>query len=276
MERNKKGKPERRLRETAVRRRVRPVFQSSRIRGRVLRRGPRQGEGVRQMAPRAQTAGTIDKPVRANRCWIERSIGLMSRGWFFMVRAGVHDKGDPFEPGWSEPSIDFQVAFGDAGLAYRFSGNTIPAKEWTPTLSDLRKKVEAATGFKYNFVLVNRYRNGNDYIGEHRDDEKEIDKQTPIASLSLGASRFFRFRHADKKANRRNVPVVKIRLENGTLLLMNHPTNVYWYHSLPKMASCGSVRINLTFRSLIASWHHSEFLQTLVNAKFPDHCHGNY
>lgn len=109
------------------------------------------------------------------------------------------------------------------------------------------------TGYEYNFVLVNRYKDGNDYMGEHRDDEPEIDQKTPIASLSFGAPRVFVFKHRDcrRKENKRKVPLVKKVLESGSLLTMNHPTNVFWYHSLPKRASCKSPRINMTFRKMI-------------------------
>lgn len=147
----------------------------------------------------------------------------------------------------------FQVSYGDSGLTYKFSGNRIPALTWPPVILKLKRLVEKASGFDYNFVLINRYRDGNDYMGEHRDDEEEIDEQIPIASLSLGASRDFLFKHRDckRKDSRRQIPVVKKVLETGSLLLMKYPTNVYWYHSLPKRASCKSVRINLTFRKMV-------------------------
>ncbi|XP_074026355.1 DNA oxidative demethylase ALKBH2 [Leptinotarsa decemlineata] len=146
-----------------------------------------------------------------------------------------------------------QVAYGDEGLTYAFSGITIPAKPWIPSLSDVRTFLTKITGFQYNFVLVNRYRNENDHMGEHKDDEKELDHNTPIASLTLGQERTFVLKHGDarkKGDKKRNIPPVKLELQHGSLLLMNHPTNEYWYHSLPPRKSAGGVRINLTFRQL--------------------------
>nr|XP_022916098.1 DNA oxidative demethylase ALKBH2-like [Onthophagus taurus] len=144
-----------------------------------------------------------------------------------------------------------QVAFGDEGVSYKFSGVTIPAKPWTPQLEFIRNYLEEITNYKYNFVLVNRYRNGSDHIGEHRDDEGELDPQTPIASLSLGQEREFVLKHADARKKIRDIPKVKIVLQHGSLLLMNPPTNKFWYHSLPIRKSAPGARINLTFRKLL-------------------------
>ena len=95
-------------------------------------------------------------------------------------------------------------------------------------------------------MLVNRYRDGGDKMGDHKDDEKELDKAAPIASLTLGAERDFVFKHQDRKTN--NVEDYKMVLKNGMLLLMKYPTNSYWYHGLPQRKKCFQPRINLTFR----------------------------
>ncbi|KAL3270103.1 hypothetical protein HHI36_009161 [Cryptolaemus montrouzieri] len=84
-----------------------------------------------------------------------------------------------------------QCAYGDAGLNYKFSGVCLPAKEWLPPLIAIRKLLLRVTGHDYNFVLINRYRDGTDHMGEHKDDEAELDPNTPIASLSLGQERPF-------------------------------------------------------------------------------------
>jgi len=153
-----------------------------------------------------------------------------------------------------------QVAFGDDGLTYKYSNNVVPALSWTPLLRKIKDDVEAASGHNFNFVLINRYADGRDHMGEHKDDEEELVKGSPIASLSLGQSRDFVFRHQDARAGRAKVPSssappssVKLKLESGSLLLMNFPTNDFWYHSLPKRSvnSAPSVRINMTFRNMI-------------------------
>ncbi|XP_045890233.1 DNA oxidative demethylase ALKBH2 [Micropterus dolomieu] len=146
-----------------------------------------------------------------------------------------------------------QATYGDAGLAYTYSGVTRLASPWTPTLEYIRDSVTKATGQTFNFVLVNRYKDGQDHMGEHRDDEKELDPLCPIASVSLGAARDFIFRHRDArgKQSRRQIELVKLELAHGSLLLMNPPTNTFWYHSLPARKKIFLPRINLTFRRIL-------------------------
>lgn len=101
--------------------------------------------------------------------------------------------------------------------------------------------------------IVHRYKDGDDHIGEHRDDEKDLEKFSPIASLSLGQARDFIFKHGDARGKKRtrNIDTVQVCLESGTLLLMNYPTNVYWYHSVPVRKKLHEPRINLTFRKMV-------------------------
>lgn len=143
-----------------------------------------------------------------------------------------------------------QVSYGDKGMAYAFSGIRLPAKPWTPLLHHLRELVFRHTGHRYNFVLINRYKDGSDHIGEHRDDEKDLDHNVPIASLSFGQPRDFVLKHGDARRKVRHIEPVKICLEHGSLLLMNPPTNRYWYHSLPPRKAALGPRVNLTFRRI--------------------------
>lgn len=152
-----------------------------------------------------------------------------------------------------------QVAHGDPNLSYTFSGNTVPARPWKLLLNKIRERITEVTGYTFNFVLINRYKDGRDHMGEHKDDEKELVKQSPIASLSLGQERDFVFRHecARGSQNKKNKPhrdivPVKIQLQHGSLLMMNYPTNCHWYHALPPRKKLPpAVRINMTFRNMI-------------------------
>lgn len=102
-------------------------------------------------------------------------------------------------------------------------------------------------------LLSTRYKDGQDHMGEHRDDEKELDPLCPIASVSLGAARDFIFRHRDARGKQscRQIEPVKLELAPGSLLLMNAPTNTFWYHSLPVRKKVLLPRINLTFRRIL-------------------------
>ncbi|XP_049435074.1 DNA oxidative demethylase ALKBH2 [Epinephelus fuscoguttatus] len=146
-----------------------------------------------------------------------------------------------------------QATYGNAGLTYTYSGVKRLACPWTPTLEYIRDAVTKTTGQTFNFVLINRYKDGHDHMGEHRDDEKELDPLCPIASVSLGAPRDFIFRHRDArgKQGHRQIEPVKLELAHGSLLLMNSPTNTFWYHSLPVRKKISCPRINLTFRRIL-------------------------
>ena len=150
-----------------------------------------------------------------------------------------------------------QTAFGDRGLSYTFSGTTVQANPWIPLVSSLKDHVERAIGEIFNFVLVNRYKDGSDHIGEHRDDERDLDRTAPIASLSFGQARDFVLRHKDARGGKKGgvsqssrMEPVKLELGHGSLLVMWPPTNSVWYHSLPVRRRAMHPRINLTFRRM--------------------------
>nr|XP_009681277.1 PREDICTED: alpha-ketoglutarate-dependent dioxygenase alkB homolog 2 [Struthio camelus australis] len=146
-----------------------------------------------------------------------------------------------------------QVTYGDPELTYTYSGVTFSPKPWIPVLNRIRDHVALHTGHTFNFVLINRYKDGWDHIGEHRDDERELVPRSPIASVSFGACRDFIFRHCDSRGKNatRHIKPIKLQLAHGSLLMMKYPTNVYWYHSLPTRKRVLAPRINLTFRKVM-------------------------
>ena len=100
---------------------------------------------------------------------------------------------------------------------------------------------------------MNRYKDGNDHMGEHQDDEQDLVPSAAIAALSFGQRRDLVFRHRDArgaKGLRKDIESVKIGLEHGSLLVMLYPTNVYWYHALPVRRLAAGPRISLTYRVL--------------------------
>ncbi|XP_042529346.1 DNA oxidative demethylase ALKBH2 isoform X2 [Dipodomys spectabilis] len=160
-------------------------------------------------------------------------------------------------------NCDYTILFGkaEADKIFReleqdveyFTGLTLSPKPWLPVLERIRDRVSDVTGQTFNFVLVNRYKDGCDHIGEHRDDERELAPRTPIASVSFGACRDFFFRHKASrgKPGGRLGDTVRLQLAHGSLLMMNHPTNTHWYHSLPVRKKVLAPRVNLTFRKIL-------------------------
>lgn len=137
--------------------------------------------------------------------------------------------------------------FADPGLVYRYSGITHEPEPWLPELCDLRRRVEAAAGAKFNSVLLNYYRDGNDSVSWHADDEPELGTNPVIASVSLGAVRRFLLKH------RKNRERIAIDLESGSLLIMAGTLQHHWLHCIPKTKAKVGPRINLTFRRLLPS-----------------------
>lgn len=132
----------------------------------------------------------------------------------------------------------------DAGVAYRYSGITHMGEGWSGLLQGVRQRVEEAAQATFNSVLLNRYRDGDDSMGYHADDEPELGMNPIIASLSLGGSRTFVLRHESSGEKRR------YELGHGSLLIMAGTLQHHWKHALPKTKAAVSERINLTFRRI--------------------------
>jgi alkylated DNA repair dioxygenase AlkB len=134
--------------------------------------------------------------------------------------------------------------YGD--LAYSYSGIRLEPLPWTPTLLDIKRRVETLVKHRFNSVLLNYYRDQNDSMGMHSDDEHELGPEPAIASLSLGEERTFLLKHKSRKA----LKTVKLALAAGSLLLMQGQTQQYWQHGINKERQVCAPRINLTFRSI--------------------------
>ena len=132
----------------------------------------------------------------------------------------------------------------DPGCGYRYSGLENIVEPWSPTAQLIRNQVSQHTGWCFNSLLLNLYRNGKDAMGFHADNEPELDPKAPIASLSFGASRTLRF----KPQRGIQGESMSLELGNGDLLLMDPPTQQEWLHGVPRRLRVAEARLNLTFR----------------------------
>lgn len=166
--------------------------------------------------------------------------------WYFAtLLAGVSWRNDEAVLFGKRITTARKVAwYGDESFSYTYSRTTRQALPWTAELQNLRSIVEQVTDTRYNSCLLNLYHNGNEGVGWHSDDEKCLVENAPIASLSFGAERTFRFKH--KQTGR----LISVVLENGSLLLMSGAIQKHWLHSLPKSKTILTTRINLTFRRM--------------------------
>ena len=141
------------------------------------------------------------------------------------------------------------VWMGDSDASYQYSGHTRQAITWTGSVFHVKHHVEQQLlkiGIHANFnsCLLNYYPSGDEGMGYHADDEKELGHQPIIASLSLGATRKFVFKH--KKAQDK----IELYLESGQLIVMHGATQNFWKHSITKTKAVSEGRISLTFRQM--------------------------
>ena len=136
--------------------------------------------------------------------------------------------------------------YGDPGKRYDYSGISLHPLPWTDLLREIKRRIEDCTDATFNAVFLNFYRDHNDSMGFHSDDEKELGRDPTIASVTFGATRIFRMKH---KFNS-EIPVQKIPLTSGSVLLMKGKTQHFWKHGINKQTEPCGPRVNLTFRTI--------------------------
>ena len=114
-----------------------------------------------------------------------------------------------------------------------------------PWLLELKEVVEDYTQSKYNFILFSKYRNGNDSITYHSDDEKFLGKNPTIASITVGDTRSFCLK------NKQSKEVQSFDLKHGDLFVMQNNCQKDYLHSVPKVKAQKDIRISLTFRNVL-------------------------
>jgi len=145
-------------------------------------------------------------------------------------------------------SADSRMMYGKRVLVPRetASRGAGTAQSWTPLLLRVKDLVEARAGQKFDYVFINRYRNGNDSVAWHNDNDGDVDPRLHIASLTLGATRTFDLR--PRVASGLRPRKISVDLEHGDLIIMRGETQRNWQHRIAKNPLVHEERINLTFR----------------------------
>ena len=138
-----------------------------------------------------------------------------------------------------------QAWYANDGLNYTYSNKKLYPKKWTKRLIQFKNEIENITNSKFNSLLANLYRNGNDSMGFHSDDEEELGSKPVIASISLGENRPLIFKHKKENITHR------IEQNHGDIILMTGNTQQEWKHGINKSKKITLPRINLTFRTII-------------------------
>jgi len=126
---------------------------------------------------------------------------------------------------------------------YKTKNHPIP---YTPAVLHIKSQLEEALKTTFNCVLMNLYKDGEDYMEWHPDDEPLFGKNPTIASVSLGQRRAFDFRMA---AN----PEIRFRymLGGGDMLVMEGGVlQQNWEHAVIVGNGTDKARINMTFRMI--------------------------
>ena len=170
-------------------------------------------------------------PADKSRIWMDRCVELIS---------------------WEQPEVRVYgrwhlvprlTAFlADRQVSYRYSGAVHRGEGWPDWFLPLLDLVSSRSSAPFNGCLFNLYRDGQDRMGWHADDEPEIDPSFPIASLSLGSTRDLQFRHRFSGTR------CDVHLDDGDLLLMDPDCQKLWMHGLPVRKRVKQARLNLTFR----------------------------
>lgn len=135
--------------------------------------------------------------------------------------------------------------YGEPEAGYCYSNVMHTPLAWTRELLAIKARVEQVSAKAYNSVLLNLYRDGQDSVAWHSDDEAELGRNPTIASVSFGAERTFQMKHRRIPGARLSIP-----LGHGSCLIMQAETQHHWLHQIPKSKKVRSARINLTFRQI--------------------------
>jgi len=116
---------------------------------------------------------------------------------------------------------------------------------WTPDLLTIKTRIDHLAGVDFNAVLLNYYRDGNDSVAWHTDNDSIPGRNRIVASVSFGQARRFDIRKASDHAQK-----FSVELASGSYLLMHGDFQDHWEHRIAKSTRPLQARVNLTFRRL--------------------------
>lgn len=136
--------------------------------------------------------------------------------------------------------------FSNKSIGYKYSNKLMKSQKLRKWMKNILDIVNEELDTDFNGILINHYENGNKYIGAHSDDEKGLDKDNYVASISIGAERKFRIR--DKKTRK----IVKdFKTKNNSLMVMCGDFQKEFLHEIPIEKKITKPRWSLTFRNHI-------------------------
>lgn len=134
----------------------------------------------------------------------------------------------------------------EPSLTYTYFKTTNHPVPYTATVLNIKSQLEEFLKTKFNCVLMNLYKDGQDFMEWHPDDEPLFGRNPTIVSVSFGQRRAFDFR---KNAD----PRIRFRymLGGGDVLVMEGGAlQNHWQHAVLIGNNGDKGRINMTFRMI--------------------------
>ena len=135
--------------------------------------------------------------------------------------------------------------FSNESIGYKYSKKLMASKPLSTSLADLIVEINNMLGTQFNGILVNKYLDGNDYIGAHSDDETGLDGLGVVA-ISYGSERIFRIRNKNDKTIICDEPTT-----HCGILHMGGNFQKLYTHEIPMQKKIKESRISFTFRKHI-------------------------
>ena len=159
------------------------------------------------------------------------------------------ESGTIFIGGKNIPIPRLNAWYADDNRTFTYSGIRLEPHLWYEELNEIRAHIFNILTLNFNSCLLNLYRDGNDSVAWHCDDEPELGRNPVIASISFGTPRKFTMRSLTNHTEK-----YTFTLPNGSLLIMEGEVQHRYEHQVPKEKNVSTPRVNLTFRNVLNSF----------------------
>lgn len=133
--------------------------------------------------------------------------------------------------------------YSDTSKGYNYSKTITPSKKMHLCLRELLLYVNDKFDYDYNGILINKYVDGEDYIGKHSDDERGLVSKVGVIAISYGAVRKFRIRDTIT-----NKIVIDVPTFPTKIIQMAGNFQKEFTHEIPIEKKVKGVRYSFTFR----------------------------
>lgn len=130
----------------------------------------------------------------------------------------------------------------DENVVGYYYSNQLAEKQPLDSLKLLLEIINEKFNINFNGILINKYKNGEEYISAHSDDEKDL-TDAGVVILSYGATRKLRIK--DKSTKKK---VLDVSLVSGEIVQMLGDFQKEFTHEIPIEKKVKEERYSFTFR----------------------------